>query len=59
VAIVANRPDDVPEAYQRYLQHGFRAAWGFSGAPLRLKFTSRGATRQDRRDDGRRVRGER
>ena len=28
-AIVCNRPDDVPEAYQRYLVNGFRAAWGF------------------------------
>jgi GTPase len=57
IAIVSNRPDDVPEAYQRYLHHGFRAAWGFEGAPLRLKFTGRGATHHDRRDDGRRVRG--
>ncbi|HXG44798.1 MAG TPA: ribosome biogenesis GTPase Der [Gemmatimonadales bacterium] len=56
-AIVCNRPDDVPEAYRRYLIHGFRAAWGFEGAPLRLKFTSRGAGRHRRRDDGRRVRG--
>jgi predicted GTPase len=54
---VTNRPEDVPESYQRYLQHGFRAAFGFIGAPLRLKFTGRGASRHDRRDDGRRVRG--
>jgi GTP-binding protein len=57
IAIVSNRPHDVPEAYQRYLQHGFRQAWGFDGAPLRLRFTSRGAAQHDRRDDGRRVRG--
>jgi len=57
IAIVSNRPEDVPEAYQRYLHHGFRAAWGFEGAPLRLKFTGRGAAHHDRRDDGRRVRG--
>jgi GTPase len=57
IAIVTNRPNDVPEAYQRYLHHGFRAAWGFDGAPLRLKFSGRGASRHDRRDDGRRVRG--
>jgi GTPase len=38
-AIVSNRPDDVPESYQRYLLHGFRSAWGFTGAPLRLKFS--------------------
>lgn len=42
-AIVTNRPDDVPESYQRYLLNGFRAAWSFTGAPVRLKFTGRGA----------------
>jgi GTPase len=42
-AIVTNRPDDVPESYQRYLVHGFRSAWPFSGSPLRLKFTRRGS----------------
>ncbi|HUG27884.1 MAG TPA: ribosome biogenesis GTPase Der [Gemmatimonadales bacterium] len=40
-AIVTNRPDEVPESYQRYLLNGFRAAWNFTGAPLRLKFTKR------------------
>jgi len=45
LAIVSNRPDDVPESYQRYLAHGFREAWPFSGSPLRLKFTRRGAPR--------------
>ena len=40
-AIVCNRPADVPEAYQRYLLNGFRAAWGFDGAPIRLKFKRR------------------
>jgi GTP-binding protein len=54
-AIVSNRPDDVPESYQRYLIHGFRSAWPFSGSPLRLKFTSRGARRHAKaQDDGRR-----
>ncbi|MEO8294088.1 MAG: ribosome biogenesis GTPase Der [Gemmatimonadota bacterium] len=52
-AIVTNRPDDVPESYVRYLINGFRAAWGFSGAPLRLKFTSRGARARSKQDDGR------
>jgi GTPase len=45
IAIVSNRPDDVPDAYQRYLVHGFRQAWPFSGSPLRLKFTARGSKR--------------
>ena len=46
IAIVTNRPDDVPEAYQRYLANGFREAWAFSGSPLRLKFTARGSKRR-------------
>lgn len=45
-AIVSNRPDDVPEAYQRYLLHGLRAKWPFLGAPVRLKFTARGARKR-------------
>jgi GTP-binding protein len=39
LAIVSNRPDEEPESYQRYLAHGFREAWPFTGSPLRLKFT--------------------
>lgn len=46
IAIVTNRPDDVPEAYQRYLANGFRDAWDFRGSPLRLKFTARGSKRR-------------
>lgn len=42
-AIVTNRPEEVPESYQRYLLNGFRAAWSFTGAPVRLKFTRRGS----------------
>jgi predicted GTPase len=38
----------VAESYQRYLINGFREAWGFKGAPVRLKFTSRGARRLKR-----------
>ena len=44
-AIVSNRPDDVPESYQRYLLHGFRDAWAFTGAPVRLKFSRRSGRR--------------
>jgi GTP-binding protein len=44
-AIVSNRPDDVPDGYQRYLAHGFREAWPFAGSPLRLRFTARGSKR--------------
>lgn len=42
-AIVTNRPEEVPESYQRYLLNGFRKAWGFTGAPVRLKLTRRGS----------------
>jgi len=45
LAIVSNRPEEVPESYQRYLAHGFREAWPFPGSPLRLKFTRRGSQR--------------
>jgi GTP-binding protein len=45
LAIVSNRPDEVPESYQRYLAHGFRETWPFTGSPLRLKFTRRGSRR--------------
>ena len=45
VACGFTRADAVPDAYQRYLVHGFRAAWPFSGSPLRLKFTARGSKR--------------
>ncbi len=45
LAIVSNRPEEVPESYQRYLVHGFREVWPFSGSPLRLKFTRRGSRR--------------
>ena len=40
-AIVANRPESIPESYARYLVHGFRQAWAFTGAPLDLKFRRR------------------
>ena len=45
LAIVSNRPEEVPESYQRYLVHGFRQVWPFPGSPLRLKFTRRGSRR--------------
>ncbi len=40
-AIVCSRPDAIPESYERYLINGFRKAWSFEGAPLRLKFKRR------------------
>jgi GTP-binding protein len=46
IAIVSNRPDDVPEHYQRYLLHGFREALGFEGVPLRLRLRPRKGARR-------------
>lgn len=37
-AVVSNHPDAVSDSYRRYLLNGFRAAWGFSGVPIRLQF---------------------
>jgi GTP-binding protein len=45
-ALVANQPDAIPEAYRRYLENGFRAAWGFEGVPMRIKLRQRRRTRR-------------
>jgi GTP-binding protein len=37
-----NHPEGVVENYQRYLHNGFRAKWGFVGAPLRIHLRRRG-----------------
>ncbi|HEU4699772.1 MAG TPA: ribosome biogenesis GTPase Der [Gemmatimonadales bacterium] len=55
IAIVSNRPQEVPEGYQRYLINGFRDAWSFLGVPLRLKFTSRGARGHEKARGDRRI----
>ena len=34
--LFCNRPEDLPEAYQRYLQNGLRDAFDLDGVPLRL-----------------------
>ena len=36
-AIVCSDPLAVPESYRRYLEHGFREAFGFRGVPIRMK----------------------
>jgi GTPase len=36
IAIFGNRPELVQEHYVRYLHNGFRAAWGWTGNPLRI-----------------------
>lgn len=39
--VFTNHPKGVPEHYMRYLQNGFRAAWGFVGTPIRLRLRAR------------------
>jgi GTPase len=36
IAVFGNNPDAVPEHYIRYLHNGFRAAYQFTGNPLRI-----------------------
>jgi GTP-binding protein len=43
-AIVSNRPEAIPESYTRYLLNGFRAAWGFTGSPVAIKFRRKRVT---------------
>lgn len=43
-AVVANRPEAIPESYTRYLLNGFREAWRFTGSPLSVKFRRRRET---------------
>ncbi len=40
-AVVSNNPRAIAESYQRYLINGFRAQWGFTGTPIRLKLRRR------------------
>lgn len=44
--IWVNRPKDLIESYVRYLHNGFREAWGFHGAPLRLRTRARDRERE-------------
>jgi GTPase len=39
--IFVNHNQGVTENYRRYLYNGFRACWGFTGSPVRLRFRSR------------------
>lgn len=39
-AIFANYPKEIPDHYIRYLHNGFREAWTFMGAPIRLRLRS-------------------
>jgi GTP-binding protein len=37
-----NSSDMVHFSYRRYLENALRSAYGFEGAPLRMRFKSRG-----------------
>jgi len=43
-AIVASRPDEIPDAYRRFVINGLRAGFGFLGTPIRLRFPRRRRT---------------
>jgi len=38
--LFSNLPDEVGDGYLRYLQKGFRDAWGFRGVPIRIRLRS-------------------
>ena len=35
--LFSNLPGEIPDHYLRYLHNGFRKAWGFEGAPVRIR----------------------
>jgi GTP-binding protein len=43
-AIVSSRPDEIPESYSRFVINGLRKRFGFSGSPIRVRFTRRRRT---------------
>jgi GTPase len=49
IAVFGNNPDAVPEHYIRYLHNGFRAAYGFTGNPLRIVMRHKNAPATDHR----------
>jgi GTP-binding protein len=42
----ARRPENIPEAYARYLRNQLRQRYGFAGTPLWLKFKARGRAKE-------------
>jgi GTP-binding protein len=41
IVLFTNQPKGIPEHYLRYLENGFREAWGFVGVPLRIRIRGR------------------
>ena len=44
-AFFSNRPDDIKEPYQRYLENRIREEYAFLGTPIRLFFRARSEER--------------
>jgi GTP-binding protein len=42
IGVWGNHPELVQEHYVRYLHNGFRAAYGFTGNPLRILMKRKG-----------------
>jgi GTP-binding protein len=40
-AVVSSRPDTIPDSYRRFLANGLRERFGFTGSPIRVRFTRR------------------
>ncbi len=40
-AIVSSRPDKIPEHYTRFLSHGLRERFGFTGSAIRIRYKPR------------------
>ena len=49
IAVFGNNQDAVAEHYIRYLHNGFRAQYGFTGAPLRIVMRHKNAPDTDHR----------
>jgi len=49
IVLFASHPELVPASYQRFLENALRAAFGLSGAPLRLQLRRRPKAKQEGR----------
>jgi len=47
-AVVASRPEEIPEHYRRFIVNGLRERFGFTGAPILVRFTGRRRARARR-----------
>ncbi|MFC1888562.1 ribosome biogenesis GTPase Der [Thermodesulfobacteriota bacterium] len=47
-AVVTNHPEQIRDAYRRYLINGIREAFGFEGTPIKVVFRPRGQKKKGR-----------